>query len=110
MKAVQEMKSAKMLEIRKNLKEFTSNLDAQASSEGREMVPANQLLRECYGIKEGAKLHTYEGWQKRGGQVRKGERALLFWGKPRKSAEHPFCPVVFLFSASQVHFAKEAAI
>jgi len=71
------------------------------------MVPANQLLREAYGVKEGAKLHTFEGWKRRGGQVRKGEKALLFWGKPREGQN--WCPVVFLFAARQVAFKKGGA-
>lgn len=78
-----------------------------ASNEGRELVPANQLLREAYGLKEGAKLHTFEGWKKRGASVRKGQKALLFWGKPVEKDGHKFCPVVFLFAASQVRFGKK---
>lgn len=69
-------------------------------------VKANDLLREAYGLKEGAKLHTFEGWKRRGGNVRKGEKALPFWGKPREGQS--FCPVVFLFAASQVRFSRRA--
>lgn len=98
-------KSKKIAELRSWLKAWCGELDAVASSEGREMVPANQLLREAYGVKEGAKLHTFEGWKRRGGQVRKGEKALLFWGKPREGQS--WCPVVFLFAARQVAFAKK---
>ena len=106
MKEQNEMKSAtKRLAIRSELKTLSDELDARASAEGRELVPANQLLREAYGLKENAKLHTFEGWKRRGGSVRKGEKALLFWGKPRKGQS--FCPVVFLFSSSQVAFAKK---
>ena len=100
-------KSKKIAELRSWLKAWCGELDAMASSEGREMVPANQLLREAYGVKEGAKLHTFEGWKRRGGQVRKGEKALLFWGKPREGQS--WCPVVFLFAASQVAFKKGGA-
>ena len=98
-------KSKKIAEVRQWLREWCNELDAMASSEGRELVPANQLLREAYQVKEGAKLHTFEGWKRRGGQVRKGEKALLFWGKPREGQS--WCPVVFLFAASQVAFAKK---
>lgn len=100
-------KSKKIAELRSWLKAWCGELDAVASSEGREMVPANQLLREAYGVKEGAKLHTFEGWKRRGGQVRKGEKALLFWGKPREGQS--YCPVVFLFAARQVAFKKGGA-
>lgn len=100
-------KSKKIAELRSWLKAWCGELDAVASSEGRELVPANQLLREAYGVKEGAKLHTFEGWKRRGGNVRKGEKALLFWGKPRKGQS--YCPVVFLFAARQVHFNREVA-
>ena len=98
-------KSKKIAEVRQWLREWCNELDAMASSEGRELVPANQLLREAYQVKEGAKLHTFVGWKRRGGQVRKGEKALLFWGKPREGQS--YCPVVFLFAASQVAFAKK---
>ena len=100
-------KSKKIAEVRQWLREWCNELDAMASSEGRELVPANQLLREAYQVKEGAKLHTFEGWKRRGGQVRKGEKALLFWGKPREGQS--WCPVVFLFAASQVAFKKGGA-
>lgn len=107
MKKQEEMKSAtKMVEIRKALKEFTSGLDVQSEIAGRPGVKANELLREAYGLKEGAKLHTFEGWKRRGGNVRKGEKALAFWGKPREGQS--FCPVVFLFAASQVRFSRRA--
>ena len=98
-------KSKKMSELRQWLREWCNELDAMASSEGRELVPANQLLREAYRVKEGAKLHTFEGWKKVGAQVKKGEKALLFWGKPRKGEK--WCPVVFMFAANQVVFNKE---
>lgn len=98
-------KSKKMSELRHWLREWCNELDAKASNEGREFVKPNDLLREAYGVKEGAKLHTFEGWKRRGGQVKKGEKALLFWGKPRKGEK--WCPVVFLFAASQVVFNKE---
>lgn len=100
-------KSKKIAEIRQWLKAWCGELDAMASNEGRELVPANQLLREAYGVKEGAKLHTFEGWKKVGAQVKKGEKALLFWGKPRKGQS--YCPVVFLFAARQVAFKKGGA-
>ena len=98
-------KSKKMAEVRQWLREWCNELDAMASSEGRELVKPNDLLREAYGIKEGAQLHTFDGWKKIGAQVKKGEKALLFWGKPREGQS--WCPVVFLFTANQVVFEKE---
>ena len=98
-------KSKKIAEVRQWLREWCNELDAMASSEGRELVKPNDLLREAYGVKEGAKLHTFDGWKKVGAQVKKGEKALLFWGKPRKGQS--WCPVVFLFAASQVAFSKK---
>ena len=98
-------KSKRMSELRQWLRDWCNELDAMASSEGRELVKPNDLLREAYGIKEGAALHTFDGWKKAGAQVKKGEKALLFWGKPRKGEK--WCPVVFLFTANQVVFNKE---
>lgn len=98
-------KSKKIAEVRQWLREWCNELDAMASSEGRELVKPNDLLREAYGVKEGAKLHTFDGWKKLGARVKKGEKALLFWDKPREGQS--WCPVVFLFAASQVAFAKK---
>lgn len=109
MKEQVEKKSAtKMSEVRKALKDLTAGLDVQSELEGRPGVKANELLREAYGLKEGAKLHTFEGWKKLGAAVRKGEKALAFWGKPREGKS--YCPVVFLFAASQVHFSRGAQV
>ena len=108
MEAIMEKKSVvKMSEVRKQLREFCTGLDVQAEVAGRPGVKANDLLREAYGLKEGAKLHTFDGWKKLGARVKKGEKALLFWGKPREGQS--YCPVVFLFSASQVAFRKGGA-
>ena len=98
-------KSKKMSELRQWLRDWCNELDAMASSEGRELVKPNDLLREAYGVKEGAALHTFDGWKKVGARVKKGEKALLFWGKPRKGEK--WCPVVFLFTSNQVVFNKE---
>ena len=108
MKELQQMKSAeKMVAIRKSLRNLSVKLDVSASMNCREAYTINHLLREAYGLKSGAKLHTFEGWKKRGAAVKRGEHALLFWGKPVEREGSPFYPVVFLFSANQVHFTKK---
>lgn len=100
------MISSKIVEYRKQLKSISTKLEEMARLSGRD-VKVNQLLRECYQL-TGKELHTFEGWQKRGASIRKGQHAYLFWGKPRKAAGgHMFCPVAFLFEESQVVY-KEA--
>ncbi len=102
------VKIGKMAGYRKQLADISAQLDVLATESGRKDYSYNQLLRECYQL-QGKELHTFDGWKKRGASVRKGQHAYLFWGKPRKSQEHHYCPVIFLFEESQVVY-KEAQV
>ena len=107
--ASSEVKIGKMARYRKQLADISAQLDVLATESGRKDYSYNQLLRECYQL-QGKELHTFDGWKKRGASVRKGQHAYLFWGKPRKSQQYPYCPVIFLFEESQVHYVKEAEV
>lgn len=99
-----EMKeqTSKMAEHRNHLKTITRSLIEQAKAAGRQQFTNNELLRECYNL-VGTELDTYEGWQSRGANVQKGQRAYLFWGQPVMSATgYSYTPVQFLFARDQV--------
>lgn len=62
-------------------------------------------------LPEGTEFESYRGWRKKGYQVRKGERAYLLWGSPRKAKstkeeikedEFKFFPLAYVFSSQQV--------
>jgi len=95
---------SKMQQYRIQLKSITGKLREMALSSGRNDVSGNQLLRECYQLTN-TELDTFDGWQAKGGHVRKGQHAYLFWGKRTMSdAGYFYFPVEFLFSREQVVF------
>lgn len=100
-----QVMNQKMHEYREHLKVITNGLIEMAKAAGRTDYKRNQLLRECYNLVD-AELDTFEGWQKKGAKIRKGQHAYLFWGKPvEKEGGIQFCPVRFLFCKDQVEFS-----
>ena len=96
---------SKMQQYRLQLKSITNKLREMADLSGRKDASSNQLLRECYQLTN-TELDTFEGWIAKGGCVRKGQHAYLFWGKRTQStAGYAYCPVQFLFAREQVSFA-----
>ena len=96
---------SKMQQYRIQLKSITNQLREMAQTSGRGNATCNQLLRECYQLTD-TELDTYEGWTAKGGKVRKGQHAYLFWGKPTQAeAGYSYFPVQFLFAREQVAFA-----
>ena len=79
--------------------------------EGR-FESVNDGLKEFYAEDGHQELKTISQWNKDGKQVRKGEKALLLWGSPRKHEvinadtsevdEMDFYPICFVFSNMQV--------
>ena len=96
---------SKIQQYRLQLKSITSKLREMAETSGRGNTSSNELLRECYQLTN-TELDTYDGWIAKGGQVRKGQHAYLFWGKRvQAEAGYAYCPVQFLFAREQVSFA-----
>lgn len=78
----------------------------------------NDALADIYAQQGHTELKSYKQWKESGKQVRKGEKALLLWGKPteRKKKEgeaqnqtaegaednFSFFPVAYVFSNLQV--------
>jgi len=101
-----ESMNNRMHDYREHLKTITNGLVEMAKASGREDFSCNQLLRECYNLVN-VDLDTFDGWKARGGQIRKGQHAYLFWGKPIESNKgYSFSPVSFLFAKEQVSFSN----
>lgn len=97
---------SKMQQYRLQLKSITDKLREMAQTSGRVNASCNQLLRECYQLTD-TELDTFEGWTAKGGRVRKGQHAYLFWGKRTQSdAGYAYFPVQFLFAREQVTFNR----
>ena len=78
----------------------------------------NGLLRQYYAMAGHKELHTFGEWKELGYHVKKGETAILFWGKPKASkeakeaakaagqdeetAKEDYFPLAYLFSQKQV--------
>src|SRR4051812_32807149 len=73
----------------------------------------NEGLMNMYREQGHTTLHSFKQWLEQGYCVRKGERALLLWGEPRKAAnkekksekeedEFSFFPLAYVFSQLQV--------
>ena len=94
---------------------------------GAEYIPTiNEMLHAYYAKQNNiTELNTFDQWKEKGYQVRKGEKAYLFWGKPRAKyavlTEEPttedeqgeptettaraneYYPICYLFDISQCH-------
>lgn len=86
----------------------------------------NGLLRDMYAQQGHTELKTFDEWKEAGYIVRKGQKAILLWGKPRKhnagkenaeagedtdqqtsEQQDDFFPVCYVFSNLQVHAMNE---
>lgn len=75
----------------------------------------NEGLKEIYmeTNPEIAEFKTFWQWKEEGATVRKGEKAFLIWGQPRKGSQVPegtsepeeykYWPVCYLFANTQVY-------
>ncbi len=69
----------------------------------------NEGLAAMYSEQGHTELHSYRQWKEKGYQVRRGSKALLFWGEPIKGGKQEgetengfeFFPLAYLFS--QLH-------
>lgn len=104
-------------ERRQALRDLSNELKSMAQINGKE-AHVNELLREFYAGTGHTELKTFDQWKAQGYFVRKGEKALLLWGKPTASktaiqeatqqgkseedADTDFYPLAYLFSKQQV--------
>ena len=54
---------------------------------GADYIPTiNEMLRAYYAKQANiTELNTFDQWKEKGYQVRRGEKAFLFWGKPKRN-------------------------
>ncbi len=98
-------------------KKFLIQLSKQVKKRDlhNELGSVNEALKAVYAEQGHFEFNTYQGWKEMGKQVKKGEKALLFWGRPRKGKdkekplansddfkEYEFFPLAYLFSQKQV--------
>lgn len=104
-------------ERRQALRDLSNELKSMAQINGKE-AHVNELLRDFYAGTGHTELKTFDQWKEDGYFVRKGEKALLLWGKPKASknaiqeateqgkseedADTDFYPLAYLFSKQQV--------
>ena len=100
-------------ERRQALRDLSNELKSLAQLNGKE-AHVNELLREFYAGSGHTELKTFEQWKEQGFSVRKGEKALLLWGKPKarqteeqtedgsEESTTEFYPLAFMFCMQQV--------
>lgn len=107
------------LERRLALKDLCHNLEIMV--ELGQLMPSdtkNGLLRQYYAMAGHKELHTFNEWKELGYNVKKGETAIVFWGKPKATkeakeqakeagkdedtAKEDYFPLAYLFSQKQV--------
>lgn len=65
-------------EITEHLKVITNGLIEMAKAAGRTRFTKNQLLLECYNLKD-CEVKTLDEWHALGCYVKRTEHAYLFW-------------------------------
>lgn len=100
-----------IIEKRNQLK-ILSNLIKTEMKTNPEILKVNHGLEIMYKKQssEISKFKTFQQWKNEGKQVKKGEKAFLFWGSPRKGTkqnentidEYEFFPLCYLFADTQV--------
>ena len=107
------------MERRTALKDLCRNLEIMV--ELGQLMPSdtkNGLLRQYYAMAGHKELHTFNEWKELGYHVKKGETAIVFWGKPKATketkeqakeagededtAKEDYFPLAYLFSQKQV--------
>lgn len=100
-------KQERYRENRKQLIELSNMLRGNMPDD----MGMNEALKDYYAEEGHEELNTYRQWLELGHQVRRGERALLLWGAPRKKvqttaededAKYKFWPLAYVFSNLQL--------
>lgn len=78
-----------------------------------EYAGVNDAIKDV--IYQGAELNTFKGWLEIGKAVKKGEKAKVLWGTPRRIKDKEateeekgteFFPICYVFSSDQVEELK----
>ena len=114
------------LERRSALKDLCNNLKLMVEMGQLQPSPTtNGLLRQYYEMAGHKDLHTFNEWKELGYHVKKGEKAILFWGTPKatkeakeaaktagqteEEAKEDYFPLTYLFSSKQVEANEQQA-
>ncbi len=75
------------------------------------------IIKTIYSPNNSQEFKTFNQWKEAGRTVKKGEKAFVVWGKPRKNKEkeeliegeeqYKLYPLCFLFSEAQTEEMKE---
>lgn len=103
-----DLKTSTIAEKRCYLKELSKGFGT-LKKQGQ-INTINEALKSIYSEQGHSVLKTYEQWKKEGKHVKKGEKALLLWGRPKgvqrledeNSQDETFFPICFVFSNLQV--------
>lgn len=96
-----------------------SRLIQQLVKEGK-YESVNEGLIDMYREQGHTEIHSFRSWLEKGYVVKRGEKALLLWGQPRKAFnqekktegekdEFSFFPLAYVFSQNQVEPLKQLA-
>lgn len=96
---------------REELKALSAGL--KALKKMGEIDTVNEGLVNLYFEQGHEELNTFHQWLKLGYSVKKGEKSLLLWGRPRKNKqddsddEYKFFPLCYVFSEHMVQPIRE---
>jgi hypothetical protein len=105
-----------MKEKREGLKAISRLIQQLVKAGQYESV--NEGLVDMYAKQGHTEIHSFKKWMEQGYIVRKGEKALLLWGEPKKAFnqekqtegekdEFKFFPLAYVFSQKQVEPMKQ---
>ncbi|MDR2065440.1 MAG: hypothetical protein LBP85_07020 [Prevotellaceae bacterium] len=107
---MKNFRTDKINERRAELKELSKHLRILIKEGAIDSI--NEGLKETYRNSGHTELNTLKQWNKSGKLVKKGEKALLLWGQPKRvervseetaeADEFDFWPVCYVFSNKQV--------
>jgi hypothetical protein len=118
-KDIESTRKEQYLQKRKELIELSKFVRMGVKSGAYDSV--NEGLKEIYHETnpEIQEFKTFFQWKEEGATVRKGEKAFLIWGQPRKASQVPdgatepeefkYWPVCYLFANTQVYKPEPAA-
>jgi hypothetical protein len=107
-----------MKQKREALKERSQIAKMMVKTMPDEYSSINEALVAMYNDEGHTEIHSFRKWMEKGYIVRKGEKALLLWGEPKKALkqekqsegdkdEFKFWPLAYVFSQKQVEPMKE---
>ena len=112
-----------MKQKRQHLAELSRVIKMKIQQGVTSAANVNEGLIEFYSEGEDLEFNTFFEWKKLGYSIKKGSKAFLVWGKPRKipvintekdsdqeEDEFKFWPVAYLFSEKQVEKERRCSM